>query len=108
MFKNFRITRGRLTATPENDLASQFGASRFQRIVSGELDGSVHFLGRETGVKQNQEADNLPDRPAALVAEDDARVSYTTVIQDEIIFVVGVNDSLVGESKRDVVNIVRT
>ena len=100
--------RGRLTATPENGLASQFIASRFQRMVSGELDSSLHFLGRETGVKENQEADNLADRSAALVAEDDTRVSHTLVIQDEIIFVVRINDSLVGESKCDMVNIVRT
>ena len=55
---------------------------------------------------QDQETDDLSSGSATLAAEDDSRMSNAVVIEHEIIFVIGVNDALVGQSKNDMVNII--
>ena len=55
---------------------------------------------------QNQESDDLSNGSAAPVAEDYSRMSRALVAQHELIFVVRVNDALVGQREGDMVNII--
>ncbi len=58
-------------------------------------------------MQKSQESDDLANRTAALTAVNDSRMGNALVIQDQKMFVVGVDDPLIRESKRDMIDVVR-